>query len=87
MKQQRKHARSSLVIAAALMLLVPFVVSAQGAKKTMADLSDGLYAQFDTTKGEIIVSLEFQKTPLTVINFTGLAEGKLKTSTREGKPF
>ena len=87
MKQQCNHARSSLVIAAVFMLLVPFVVGAQGAKKTMADQADGLYAQFDTTKGEILVSLEFQKTPLTVINFTGLAEGKLKNNAREGKPF
>ncbi len=53
----------------------------------MSQLSDGLYAQMETTKGTIILELEFEKTPLTVMNFVGLAEGALNTNVRSGQPF
>lgn len=51
-------------------------------------MQDGLYAKFNTSKGEILVNLEFEKTPGTVGNFVALAEGNLENSVKpQGTPY
>ena len=51
-------------------------------------MNNGLYARFHTTRGTILVELKYQKTPMTVANFVGLAKGEFEnTATDKGVPY
>lgn len=53
------------------------------------DLSDGLYADVQTSKGDILLQLEYKNTPVTVASFVSLADGTNPYVNEEfkGKPF
>lgn len=70
-------------LTAAIILIAALILQADGPKQ-----EDGLYATLQTNRGEIKIKFYFDRTPLTVCNFVGLAEGKLKNSaTTAGVPY
>jgi len=51
-------------------------------------MQDGIYAKFNTSKGEILIKLTHEKTPGTVGNFVALAEGNQENSAKsKGEPY
>lgn len=52
--------------------------------------ANGIFAEFNTSKGMIVLQLEYAKTPITVANFISLVEGtntEVKDEKLKGKPF
>ena len=52
--------------------------------------AEGIFATISTTKGDIVLTLEYVKAPVTVANFISLAEGtnpNVKVEKLKGKPF
>ncbi|MWB95325.1 peptidylprolyl isomerase [Flavobacterium sp. GA093] len=73
-----------------ILLLLLAVTSFYSCKDEHSNLPDGLYADIETNKGNIIVELDYKKAPITVANFITLAEGKNEFVTNENlknKPF
>ena len=79
-----KQARWISYIVVLLLLIFPVGV---GISAENPPLADGLYAKIMTSKGDILIKLEFEKTPLTVTNFVGLAEGTKNSNRGKGVRF
>ena len=48
-------------------------------------MENGIYAKITTEKGEILISLEYKLTPITVSNFIGLSSGTLSNHSNKKK--
>ncbi len=72
-----------------VLLLLVVLATSSCKKEEHTDLSDGLYADIETSKGTITVQLEYTKAPITVANFVTLVEGKNPFVSAEfkNKPF
>ncbi|MDY7395177.1 peptidylprolyl isomerase [Aureibaculum sp. 2210JD6-5] len=58
-----------------VLFLIVLIIVASCKPNNYPDLEDGLYADIQTDKGNILVQLEYKNTPITVANFVSLAEG------------
>lgn len=83
----RRGLRSALpVLSLVFLLLAALNAHAGGGQERYPDLEDGIYAELQTGKGNIVIDLKYEQVPLTVTNFIGLAEGSIEHSEGDG-PF
>jgi peptidylprolyl isomerase len=72
-----------------LAILSLILMSASCEEDKYPELTDGIYAEINTTKGTMLAELYYKDAPLTVANFVALAEGNQEklTDSLKGKPF
>lgn len=73
-----------------ILLVLLFITTLISCNKEYSNLPDGLYAEIETSKGTILLELDYKKAPVTVSNFITLAKGEnefIVNDTLKGKPF
>ena len=73
-----------------ILFALVFISTLISCNKEHNNLPDGLYAEIETNKGNILLELDYKKAPVTVANFITLAEGEnefVMNDTLRGRPF
>ena len=72
-----------------LLISSVFLINSCNNMKDYSNLTDGIYADIQTNKGDMILKLTYEETPLTVSNFIALAEGNhpLVSEEFKNKPY
>ena len=72
-----------------VMLLFATVMFFSCKSQKTSNLGDGLFADIQTNKGNVVIKLHYKETPVTVANFVSLAEGTNPFVKNEykGKPY
>jgi len=73
-----------------ILFILLLITSLFSCNKEHSNLPDGLYAEIETNKGNILLELDYKKAPVTVANFITLAEGEnefITNDTLKGKSF
>ena len=87
-QEQKNHEKENQVEAIKKIVKIDSNQSNQNNSINNTKMENGLYAKMNTSKGTVVISLEFEKTPLTVANFVGLAEGKIANDAKaENTPY
>ncbi|WP_417444288.1 peptidylprolyl isomerase [Joostella sp.] len=70
-------------------LFILAIVLTSCSSSKYSDLGDGMYADIQTNKGDMVVKLFYKQTPVTVANFVSLAEGTntYVIDSLKGKPY
>lgn len=87
--QRNRYFSFTGLFAASLFLffVLLFLPSLSRAATDAGKLEDGIYAEFETTRGTILAKLYYKRAPNTVANFVGLAQGTKKSNQPAGKKF